>query len=199
MIENLSAEPNQFELKSMMFSYCEMQEADIPEVSGMVMRLFHNYIADDFPARSRTGIRQYLSAQALYARHNFHHFALVCRLNSSASIWPQTKSYTDSSGTGVLWHASVSDSPPIVGVIEVREHRHISLLFVDDAHQRRGIGRALVANAVARCRRKRPGLTEITVRAAPGAVPVYARLGFHPDRARDEDDSPALAMRLGLS
>ena len=68
----------------------------------------------------------------------------------------------------------------IVGMIEVREQRHISLLFVAGAYQGRGIATALLARAIRRCRRVNPDLAALTVHASPNAVPIYRRLGFVP-------------------
>ena len=66
----------------------------------------------------------------------------------------------------------------IVGMIEIREQRHISLLFVAGAYQRRGIATELLARAIQLCRRVNPDLTALTVHASPNAVPIYRRLGF---------------------
>ncbi len=68
----------------------------------------------------------------------------------------------------------------IVGMIELREQRHISLLFVADAYQGRGIATELLARAIQLCRRVNPDLTALTVHASPNAAPIYRRLGFAP-------------------
>lgn len=66
----------------------------------------------------------------------------------------------------------------IVGVIEMRGHSHVSLLFVDQAYQGQGISKELLHRALTICRQHHPLLTEVTVNASPNAVPVYERLGF---------------------
>ena len=66
----------------------------------------------------------------------------------------------------------------IVGVIEMRGHSHVSLLFVDQAYQGQGISKELLHWALTICRQHHPLLTEVTVNASPNAVPVYERLGF---------------------
>jgi ribosomal protein S18 acetylase RimI-like enzyme len=66
----------------------------------------------------------------------------------------------------------------ILGVIEIRDCSHISMLVVDSACRRRGIARELVRTAIVSCRGKKPGLQEITANALPSSVPVYERLGF---------------------
>jgi len=75
----------------------------------------------------------------------------------------------------------------IVGMISLRSQTHISLLFVDAAHHRRGIGRALmeyVCNYV----RTEEGYFRVTVNAAPYAVGFYHKLGFRDTQAQQEND-----------
>jgi GNAT superfamily N-acetyltransferase len=71
-----------------------------------------------------------------------------------------------------------ADHGKLVGVIEVYDNNHISLLFVDKAYQRQGIARTLVDLALDECRRHNPALDEVSVHATPNAVVVYAHLGF---------------------
>lgn len=66
----------------------------------------------------------------------------------------------------------------ILGVIEIRDHAHISMLFVDDACRGRGIGRELVRRALHSCLRKNPSLRTVTANSLPGSVPFYEKLGF---------------------
>lgn len=65
-----------------------------------------------------------------------------------------------------------------VGMIEMRGRDHVALLFVDLPHQRRGIGRALLAQAIVRARRADPTITTISVNASPNAVAAYEHMGF---------------------
>ena len=76
--------------------------------------------------------------------------------------------------------AGVDEDAQIVGMIEIREQRHISLLFVAGAYQGRGIATELLARAIQLCRRVNPGLRALTVHASPNAAPIYRRLGFAP-------------------
>ncbi len=66
----------------------------------------------------------------------------------------------------------------LVGMIEIRGHRHVALLFVEPARQREGIGRALLWEALQRCRAEPSPAIEITVNSSPNAVEAYRRLGF---------------------
>ncbi|MCR5503690.1 MAG: GNAT family N-acetyltransferase [Lachnospiraceae bacterium] len=66
----------------------------------------------------------------------------------------------------------------LVGVISLRNNSHISLLFVDSDHHRRGIGTELVY-ALASYVREKLHETALTVNAAPYAVGFYHRIGFY--------------------
>ena len=68
----------------------------------------------------------------------------------------------------------------IVGMISVRAKRHISLLFVDDKHQRLGIGRDLVYAASEYMLEN--GETFATVNASPYGVDFYHAVGFKDTR-----------------
>jgi GNAT superfamily N-acetyltransferase len=61
----------------------------------------------------------------------------------------------------------------IVGVAHVRDGNHLSMLFVLPAHQRAGVGRALLDVL----RRENPN-SELTVNSSPNAVPAYQKYGF---------------------
>lgn len=61
-----------------------------------------------------------------------------------------------------------------VGMIEMREEKHICFFFVNPDEQRQGIGRALLDEALVLCGESR----EITVNSSPNSVAVYDRFGF---------------------
>lgn len=61
----------------------------------------------------------------------------------------------------------------IVGVVELKEGRHLAMLFVDPACQGQGIGHALFEAILPQVREP-----VLTVRASLNAVPTYQRYGF---------------------
>ena len=71
------------------------------------------------------------------------------------------------------------------GMISLRNKKHISLLFVDEGHHHRGIGRRLIENAEEYIRKEYQE-RKITVNAAPYAVGFYHQIGF-------EDVAPQLS------
>ena len=83
-----------------------------------------------------------------------------------------------------LWVAKAGEK--IVGVGSLRAGMHISLLFVDEKYQRRGIGLALV-------RTMQDSLTgknniRLTVNSSPYGEGFYHSLGFIDANARQEAD-----------
>ncbi|MGM9567263.1 MAG: GNAT family N-acetyltransferase [Clostridia bacterium] len=79
------------------------------------------------------------------------------------------------------------DSGEMRGVLATREQgNHIALFFVDGAHHRRGIGKALAEQAKKDC-----GSGELTVHSSPYAVEIYRRLGFELLGEKEEKDGIA--------
>jgi len=77
--------------------------------------------------------------------------------------------------TGQRFHlAFVGDV--LAGVAAIRDDSHVFHLFVSTRHQGRGIARKLW-DRMLRDSHRRAGTRLFTLNAAPGAVPVYLRLG----------------------
>jgi GNAT superfamily N-acetyltransferase len=70
-------------------------------------------------------------------------------------------------------------------------------LFVDPAHRRRGIARALLGDLAASARRD--GITHIEVTANPHADRFYREVGFVVVGHADTEFGPAVRMRLAIS
>ena len=81
------------------------------------------------------------------------------------------------------------DGEKQAGMISLRNKRHISLLFVEEGHHHRGIGRKLIKR-VEEYIQKEYQERKITVNAAPYAVGFYHQIGF-------EDVAPQL-MKDGI-
>jgi GNAT superfamily N-acetyltransferase len=61
----------------------------------------------------------------------------------------------------------------IEGVIELKEGRHVAMLFVDPARQKSGVGRKLLSSALRYAR-----VDTVTVRASLSSVPAYKKYAF---------------------
>ena len=67
----------------------------------------------------------------------------------------------------------------IIGVIEGRDGSHIARFFVDELHQRQGIGRFLFDALIDEFTNEGNKPDCITVNSSPCAVKAYESLGFH--------------------
>ena len=81
------------------------------------------------------------------------------------------------------------DGENYVGIISLRNKKHISLLFVDEAHHRCGIATALMNEMKKYVIEEHEG-NALTVNAAPYALGFYHKIGF-------EDVAPQL-MQDGI-
>jgi len=66
----------------------------------------------------------------------------------------------------------------IVGVLGIRDRSHVALFFVDAEHQRAGVGRKLLDNAIESARMANAAVDALSVNSSLWAVSVYERLGF---------------------
>jgi len=118
-------------------------------VSNLVARSFNEFIAPDFLEEGIEEFFKYANPRSLAKRSEGTHFILVAEAEGE-----------------------------IAGMIEVREMSHISMLFVDKAHHRKGIGRELLRLALNRIASANPPPEEITVNSSRFAVLFYESLGF---------------------
>ena len=76
------------------------------------------------------------------------------------------------------------DGETIVGVAAVRYHNHLSLLFVDQKYQRRGIGKKLLQDVMQHVRDM--GERYVSLQAVSDAVMFYRKQGFRTIRPEEE-------------
>ena len=69
------------------------------------------------------------------------------------------------------------DNEQIIGAASVRDGNHLSLLFVDERYHRKGVGRTLMT-CFGKFLKEEAGEVFMTLKAAPGAVGFYERIGF---------------------
>ena len=127
-----------------------MHPGEETSVSDLIVRTFQQDVA---PLYEKQGIREFLSyvtPEAMLRRQARKHVMLV----------------------------AIQDAG-LVGTLELREYKHVSLLFVEVTKQRKGIGRKLMEEALQLCKTHHPGIREITVNASPNAVEAYKRFRFH--------------------
>lgn len=111
-------------------------------LSALACRVFDEFIATSFSQAGRDAYYRFAARESLAAR----------------------------SDATQRWVAL--DGDVVVGMLEVRDGSHVSMLFIEGAYQRRGVGRRLLAAAFG------TDWPLLTVNSAPNAVGAYERLGF---------------------
>jgi len=66
----------------------------------------------------------------------------------------------------------------IIGMIEIRDNKNISLLFVDKQYQGQGIAKRLFQESLKICIQRDSKLDKFYVHASPFSIPIYLKLGF---------------------
>lgn len=129
--------------------YQHFQEGQESLVSAMVLRTFDRFVAPGYSPQGVEEFLKYAAPDQIAARALRNYLVLAAWMGEEA-----------------------------VGMIEVRDCRHISLFYVAAEYQRRSIGGHLLELALQVCRKQIPGLKSISVFSSPFAVPIYERLGF---------------------
>jgi GNAT superfamily N-acetyltransferase len=126
-----------------------LESGEDVEVTNLVARSFNEFVASDFSEEGIEEFFKYANARALQKRSEGNHFVLVA----------------ESGGV-------------IAGMIEIREMRHVSMLFVDKAFHRKGIGMELFNAALKRIKSDNARPDKVTVFSSRFAVPFYESVGF---------------------
>lgn len=123
--------------------------ADWEETMAMIWKTFMKFEAADYGAEGTNNFRNFISDPML--RRMFllgsYHMFVATHLNK------------------------------IVGMVSLRDKNHISLLFVDEAYHKKGIGRRLI-DTIGAFSKEEYGKEEITVNAAPYGLGFYRKVGF---------------------
>jgi GNAT superfamily N-acetyltransferase len=137
-----------------------MVAADAHRAASLVRHVFNEHVAPLYMAEGINEFQAYASPEAFQAR-------LGARLSAFVAEDP---------------------SGEIVGLVEIRDSSHLSLLFVSSLLQGRGIGAALVQKAVELCREATPPCAAVSVNASPNSVQAYKHFGFLPAGPEQERD-----------
>lgn len=128
-----------------------IESADVPTVHNLVERTALRFVIGDLEAQGRASLQEYNGIAGLRERMQRGHHQWVAQWGNQ-----------------------------IVGVVEVRDLNHVSMLYVDPSRHRQGVGRQLLATALAECKRK-PSVAKVTVNSSRYAQAFYTRHGFEPD------------------
>jgi GNAT superfamily N-acetyltransferase len=122
---------------------------DVDRVYSLVESVFLEFVAPDFTEEGVGEFMKYIAIDRIKERLSSGHFIFVAE-----------------------------GGDEIAGMIEVRNHDHISLFYVDREHHQKGIGRRLFDLTIEECRNNAPTSDELTVNASLYAEKIYQKLGF---------------------
>ena len=144
-------------------TYRAMHAGEAPAVARLVRRVYDAFVAPHESPEGRATFARYAEADAMAARAADHR----------------------------VWLAERDGA--LIGALELRGGAHVALLFVDGAHQGRGVARGLLAAA---CGADEGAWPALTVNGTPGAIAAYERLGFRAaGETREQDGLRFVPMR----
>lgn len=159
----LSQTPDLTQEKEMLLSrtvqYRFMQSEEAEAVVALVNHSFDKFVAPDYTEQGCREFKKYNTVAALQKRLKENHCVLL----------------------------AVADDA-ILGMIELAEYKHISMLFIAEDSFRQGIGRELVNRAFDIARLQDSYASRITVYSTPFAVQAYEKYGFVRDSEEQEEN-----------
>ena len=152
-------------------TYQFMKPREAAAVSDLVWKVFEEFEAGDYKQEGIDEFKKYIDPEYLATRVADGTLSVLCCKSGGETV----------------------------GVIAIKDDRHISLLFVRKEDQRKGIARTLVEMALRMCKRINPHLREITVNSSPYAVGIYEKLGFeHTGPEQEKNGIRFTPMRLAI-
>lgn len=122
----------------------EIEEKDIEAVSAICLASFSESVADTLSEEGISSFAKIAASDAFLNRMKEDNLMLVAERDGE-----------------------------IEGVIELKEGRHIAMLFVEPKKQMKGIGRELISSALSYAR-----VSTVTVSASLSSVLAYRKYGF---------------------
>ena len=122
----------------------KIEQKDLARVSSLCMKAFMGSVA---PSLSNEGVETF---QSIASENGFSN-----RMKEDNTI------------------LVYEENEKVKGVVELKEGRHVAMLFIAPDFQQRGVGRALVSAITAYAR-----VETITVSASLNSIPAYLRYGF---------------------
>ncbi len=130
-------------------TYRQMEPGEEIEVCNLVARSFNEFIAPDFSDEGVDEFYKYANHRSLFKRSESNCVVLVAE-----------------------------EGKRFAGMIELRDHTHISMLFIDKAYHRRGIAKQLFIEVIEQSKASIIFPARLTVYSSPYAVPYYENIGF---------------------
>jgi GNAT superfamily N-acetyltransferase len=96
-----------------------------------------------------------------------------------------------------IWVAFIDSI--LVGMIEIRDNKFISLLFVDKKYQGLGVAKRLFEEALKEITHRDPTLDKFYVHASPFSISIYKKMGFtETDIMQEENGIKYLPMEIKI-
>ena len=130
-------------------TYRLMIPEEAPDVSALVRVVFDEFIGPESTQQGIDEFHKFIEPAALNERILADHFIMI----------------------------AVDKEVP-VGMIEIRQNNHVSLLFVDRNFQNHGIAKTLLSQALLKAKKFESGLSRVTVNTSRQGVRTYEKLGF---------------------
>lgn len=122
----------------------KMEEKDLEAVSAICLASFIQSVAETLSEEGVSTFSKIAATESFCERMQGDNLMLVAEIDSK-----------------------------VVGVIELKEGRHVAMLFVSPDSQKKGVGRKLLSAAL-ECARN----SIVTVSASLSSVPAYEKYGF---------------------
>ncbi len=123
--------------------------SDIHQIQTFVRSVYDASVAPEYSAEGNNEFYKYLAADWLEKRLTSDH-----------------------------WILTAIDQAELVGIIEIRENKHLSMLFIKTQKQRQGIGKKLLQAAIDIIKKNNPTQESLTVHSSPNSVSAYEHMGF---------------------
>ena len=128
----------------------DINPSEISQVHKLISETFHSHVSPDYSSKGATVFLEYIETEKIEERLGKEHCMLV----------------------------AVDKNKGIIGVIELREYNHMSLLYVEPEFHNKGIAKKMLKKAIKICKKMNDNLSFITANSSPYAVKIYEKLGF---------------------
>jgi len=139
----------------------EIDSRDLEQALDLVNNVFREFVAVDYSEQGKNTFENYLK--------NKYEEVAADLISGHKKMW------------------AYFQNDDILGVIATRDISHISLMFVDKQHHRKGIAKQMFHFMVDELKNN-GDITQITVNSSPYAEEVYEHLGFVRTGERQEKD-----------
>lgn len=125
------------------------QQGQETEINQLIKRVYDEFVAMDYSDEGNTFFYAWIEPSRIAERQHIQNNLFVALSESG-----------------------------IIGMIEIRDNKNISLLFVDKSHHGRGVAKSLFQESLKTCLQRDPELQRFFVHASPYSIPAYEKLGF---------------------